>query len=110
MNDTFDLHVITSESTATSPAPTDDQFEGHALRLPPMFLRDQSFPSEKLVESWRNTNRVIAMMVEDAKAKEGTTGIKLNEIEVTLAVSAEGNIGFVSGKADAGIVLKFTRG
>ena len=80
------------------------------LGLPKIFKRDKEIPSDKLIASWQNTNKVIIMMINDAKQKEESTGIKLDQIEVTLSVSGEGNIGFVSGKAEAGIILTFKRG
>jgi hypothetical protein len=46
-------------------------------------------------------------MIEDAKKMN--KGIRLEELEVNLSVSAEGNVGFVAAKAEAGIVLKFRR-
>ena len=36
-------------------------------------------------------------------------GISLEELEVSLSVSAEGNIAFVGAKAEASILLKFKR-
>lgn len=103
------LHVISSEGTEIQKIPESDQFEGHSIRLPTIFRKEKPISSEKLIQSWQNTNQVIIMMMKDAEAKEEAGGMRLKEIEVTLSVSAEGNIGFVAGKAEAGVVLKFSR-
>lgn len=112
MSDEFKVYVIEPDGDAPasgSPDPS-GQFTGHSLSMPRLWRRNKEIPADALQSSWANTNVVIMNMIEDAQKKESDTGMKLTEIEVTLAVSGEGTVGFVSGKAEAGIVLKFARG
>ncbi|MCA1336885.1 hypothetical protein [Pseudooceanicola marinus] len=111
MSDEFKLYVIVSEAdeplNQRSPA-ADGQFTGHSLKK--LFRQNKEIDPNLLQQSWQNTNQVVINMIKDAEDKEADTKMRLNEIEVTLSVSGEGTVGFVSGKAEAGIVLKFTRG
>lgn len=111
MSDEFKLYVIDpeiDEPLHKGAPPSDDQFTGHNLKK--LFRRNKEIDPNILQKSWQNTNQVVINMIKDAETKETDTKMRLHEIEVTLSVSGEGTVGFVSGKAEAGIVLKFTRG
>lgn len=64
--------------------------------------------ADKLLESFDNTQRVIDALLETADS-QGEKGYRLEEFEVSLAVTGEGTIGFVTASAQAGVVLKFRR-
>ncbi len=110
MSDEFKLYVLDPETDqpvgAGVPA-SGSQFQPHMLRR---FRRNKEIDPVALQQSWQNTNTVVINMIKDAEAREADTKMRLNEIEVTLSISGEGTVGFVSGKAEAGIVLKFSRG
>ncbi len=61
----------------------------------------------KLTESFESIRSALDGLLE--KAELASKEYSLEELEVSLAFSADGSIGFVSGSAEAGIVLKFTR-
>lgn len=110
MSTDFTLHVVTEDGTETLGQVDDLRTRGAAATAMPRALRRTTgISSDKLMESWRNTNSVIVAMMKDAQEKEKEQGLRLNEISVSLKVTAEGTIGFVSGEAEAGITLKFTR-
>ena len=66
-------------------------------------------PAEKLLASFEKTQKAVDAMLERLEAQE-KNGFRLDEFEVSLAISGEGTIGFVTATAEAGIVLKFKRG
>jgi hypothetical protein len=68
----------------------------------------QGVSSDRLLTSWQNTHKALALMIEGAREEE-QKGIRLDELKVSLSVSAEGNIAFVRAKAEASIVLKAKR-
>ncbi len=109
MSDDFKLYVSDAETdqpVASGGPMSGGQFQPHMLKL---FRRNKEIDPKTLQQSWENTNTVVINMIKDAEEKEKDTTMRLNEIEVTLTVSGEGTVGFVSGKAEAGIVLKFSR-
>lgn len=64
--------------------------------------------TEKLLESFEKTQLAIDAML--ARLESGDQrGFRLDEFEVSLAVSGEGTIGIVTASAEAGVVLKFKR-
>jgi hypothetical protein len=109
-SESFKLYVIEPAGTSRSPdgsgAPG-EELDLQSGGLVSLFSRQKEVPSEKILSSWHNTNRALVIMIEDAKKMN--KGIRLEELEVNLSVSAEGNVGFVAAKAEAGIVLKFRR-
>jgi|SRR5487761_1152432 hypothetical protein len=107
----FTLHVI--ETSLASGVPDSGGVPGEKLELQSalssLFRRDKDVSSEKILTSWRDTNKALMIMIEDTQKDEQNKGMRLDELEVSLSVSGEGNVGFVSAKAEAGIVLKFKR-
>lgn len=64
--------------------------------------------TDRLLESFEKTQAAIDAML--AKLESGDQrGYRLDEFEVSLAVSGEGTIGIVTASAEAGVVLKFNR-
>ena len=63
---------------------------------------------EKLLESFDKTRAAIDAMLARLEAEE-QRGFRLDEFEVSLAVTGEGTIGIVTASAEAGVVLKFKR-
>ena len=79
-----------------------------SLQLRHLFFGEKKVSSEKLMESWEGTKKVIAAILVDVQAdKPG--GITLDEVEVSLAISGKGSIGLVTAGAEAGIKLKFKK-
>jgi hypothetical protein len=110
-SETFVLHVI--EPTGEHrPAPgggaPGEELDLQSGGILGLFYREKEVSSDKLLTSWQNTHKALVLMIESAK-KEEEKGIRLEELEVSLSVSAEGNIAFVGAKAEASIVLKFKR-
>jgi hypothetical protein len=65
-------------------------------------------PVEKLLESFDKTQRAIDAMLAKLQSEQ-KRGFRLEEFEVSLAVSGEGTIGIVTASAQAGVTLKFKR-
>lgn len=111
--ESFTLHVMElAPAEGAAPLPALSQPSGelqlHSGNLFGIFRRDKEVPADKLLNSWENTRRAIYHMLEDTKQDEDK-GIQLDELEVSLSVSGEGNIVFVTAKAEASVVLKFKR-
>jgi hypothetical protein len=64
--------------------------------------------ADKLLASFEKTQKAIDAMLARLEAQE-SRGYRLDEFEVSLAVSGEGTIGIVTASAEAGVVLKFKR-
>lgn len=104
------LYVVGSgiEGDGGIPAALPEQHtEFHALGFGKLF-GEREVSGDKLKKSWENTRNVLVAMIADA-GKTEKAGFHLSEMEVNLAVSGSGNIGFVAAKAEAGITLKFVR-
>ena len=104
---TFELHVVVPVASAAS-GTGGDQLELQSEGFAGIFFREKTVKSERLLESWENTRRALGVMIAGSKQDEAT-GMRLEELEVSLTVSGEGNIAFVAAKAEASIVLKFKR-
>jgi hypothetical protein len=66
-------------------------------------------PADKLLMSFDKTREAIDAMLAKLEAREDK-GFRLEEFEISLAISGEGTIGFVSAAAETSVVLKFKRG
>jgi hypothetical protein len=94
----------------------------------PIVMDDKSVKNEGLREMWRgvvggrkevkvdadvvanqihNYISVVKEVAEDSSVK--SRGIRLDEITLSLTLSAEGNIGIASTSAEAGLTLVFKR-
>ncbi|MEP3276554.1 MAG: hypothetical protein ABJN26_01020 [Stappiaceae bacterium] len=71
-------------------------------------LGEQTISADNLKKSWEKTHTVLLSMIEDAET-DPDRSFRLEEMDVSLAVSGKGYIGFASAKAAAGIKLKFKR-
>lgn len=72
------------------------------------FFGEQAISADTLRKSWNRTQGVLFAMIEDAEQNQDKS-FQLDEIDVSLAVSGKGYIGFASAKAAAVIKLKFKR-
>ena len=105
----FTLHVIETAGPTGSPGGAPGEKLDLQSGLFSLFRHEKEVPSDKILSSWHNTNKALMIMIEETKKGEEDKGIRLEELEVSPSVSGEGNVGFVSAKAEAGIVLKFKR-
>lgn len=110
----FDVYVITPDGqsevaegeVASVPGQSENQ-EASGGMLQRIF-GERKVPAERLEESWKNTNTLLRSIITDSVEKE-EKGFSLDEMEVALSITAEGNIAFVSASANASITLKFKR-
>ncbi len=109
--ETFTLHVIEPAGagrTAPGGGAPGEELDLQSGGFLGLFYRDKEISSDTLLASWQNTHKALSLMIDSAREEE-EKGIILEELEVSLSVSAEGNIAFVGAKAEASILLKFKR-
>lgn len=108
------FYVVEAEPTVSSPddvatIPGQDT-ELQSLSALRRWFRPEAkeVPADKLLESFEKTQAAIDAMIGKLEASE-QKGYQLDEFEVSLAVTGEGTVGFVTATAEAGVVLKFKR-
>lgn len=114
MPEDFQVHVVTRDASfpggqgeaAFVPGQSDNQesLGGFARAI----FGERAVSAKDLEKSWENTFRLLNAIIDDS-AQSQEKGFALDEMEVALTVTGEGNIAFVSASAEASITLKFKR-
>jgi hypothetical protein len=113
MNDARTLTLIVADQAAT-PAPSDakeEDFEEEAIPAAVARLlghRPKDVPLDKLTKSLDRAQAQIDELLEGVK-QSTVAGFRLNSIEVSLAISAEGSIGVATAGVEASMALSFER-
>ncbi len=111
MSEEFSLYVV-GPSDGGAPGETEiaaeDVLHAVAQGLGERLFGEQAISADNLRRSWDRTQTVLFAMIEDAETNQDKS-FRLDEMDVSLAVSGKGYIGFASAGAAAGIKLKFRR-
>ena len=111
MNDARTLTLIVADEGAPPSDTTEDDFGEQAFPAGAARLfwhRPKEVPLDTLKKSLESTQAEIDELLAGVR-QSTVAGYRLNSIEVSLAISAEGSIGVATAGVEASIALSFER-